>query len=121
MPDDCACTNYTITPDLWTWHYGNGMGILARLWGGPENISRFVHHPSCPKAEGQRFAFAITESWAGRNRHPVQVLKETPKTFLCRMLTTELTWHVGQVRYVPKRAMFWPEVTGPARAPRCVN
>jgi hypothetical protein len=115
MPKECLCTNYTVTGQLWEWHYGQGMGILSRLWLGPEKLSRFVHHPTCPKAEGQRFAFAITQSWAGRNRHPVQVLKETPQRFLCRMLTTELSWQCGQLRYVPKHSMFWPEVRTESR------
>lgn len=46
------------------------------------------------------------DSWAGRTKHKVLVLKETPKRFKVRLLDGFLRWKEGQEIYVPKDSVI---------------
>lgn len=50
-------------------------------------------------------AYVVLESWAGRTRHPVTILAETPKRYKVRWEERAFHHEAGSVSYVPKGAV----------------
>lgn len=48
--------------------------------------------------------YMFLDSWAGRTKHPVRVLKETPKRYKVELLEDCMKGKTGKVIYIPKYA-----------------
>ena len=50
-------------------------------------------------------AFLHFDGWAGRTKHPVEILKETPKRYKVQLLDDAYRYSVGHILYPPKWAV----------------
>lgn len=57
------------------------------------------------EAPAKRVGWVHFDSWAGRTRHRVEVLKETPKRYRVRLLEACFRYPAGKILYAPKYAV----------------
>lgn len=60
---------------------------------------------NCPKCIKKMTAYLHLDSWAGRAKKRVEIIKETPKQYKVRLLEDSMKGRAGKELYVPKYAI----------------